>query len=547
MRQQVMTLLVAALLQFSHTPIAFGRDDDGAVGDRMIDFEAMSYEGAMPLAIIQLRAASGRMFGTNVAFRAVETVDLRSTIELKEMSIHVKAPYARLGNWERYELSLANISSQVDPGGDKLAKQLGVDEAIHIVIPESNTWYIVYPKLRAYVVVDQLPGLAVGEELPPRIDKKAMGEERIGELLCMKYHASVNSFSGDFNTIRWEAKMLDGLPVRDLIEEQGVHLETQLSNVKIAKPPRTDFEPPRNYKRYSGKEFMELIESKIRQIPLKKAPTPSASTQNKQVEPAQNETNQSASKISSEDKLWLASHKSVEELTDQALLSKLALEDKDWLIREAAVKNSNLTNQSVIASLAVKDENVAVRFAAVDKLTDQSLLDKIAVEDKSWEVRSAAVRHLTNQTVLEKVAVEEENKYIRRSATEKMTNQTVLARIAIGDKWEEVRMAAVKNLNDQAVLEEVAIADNHETVRWLAIDKITNQTVLAKIAIQEKTEWVRRDAVKKLTDQILLAKIAAEDEGLQVRWAAFRKLKDKVILEKFKAEHPTSPTQRSGH
>jgi hypothetical protein len=198
------------------------------------------------------------------------TVDINAG-EHKEMSIHVRAPYSRLGNWERYDVSLANVTCQIDTGGDKLAKKLGLDEAIHIIIPESNTWYIIYPKIRAYAIVDELPGMAVSEERPPKIEKKAVGEEEIGDWLCAKYQAHVQSFSGDFDGSLWEAKGLNGLPIREVIVDQGASLETVLSDVKLEKPPLTAFEPPADYKRYTGKEFVDMIQTKIRQIPLKKS------------------------------------------------------------------------------------------------------------------------------------------------------------------------------------------------------------------------------------------------------------------------------------
>ena len=69
-------------------------------------------------------------------------------------------------------------------------------------------------------------------------------------------------------------------------------------------------------------------------------------------------------------------------------LARVAVEDKDAIVRSAAV--ANLADQSLLAKIAVEDKDARVRYAAVAKLTDQPLLAKIAVEDKDARVRSAA-------------------------------------------------------------------------------------------------------------------------------------------------------------
>ena len=61
-------------------------------------------------------------------------------------------------------------------------------------------------------------------------------------------------------------------------------------------------------------------------------------------------------------------------------------------LRYAAVRN--LTDQATLAKIAVEEQAPDVRQAAVEKLTDQAFLEKIAAEDNVPAVRQAAERRL---------------------------------------------------------------------------------------------------------------------------------------------------------
>ncbi|MCX5699418.1 MAG: HEAT repeat domain-containing protein [Candidatus Omnitrophica bacterium] len=123
----------------------------------------------------------------------------------------------------------------------------------------------------------------------------------------------------------------------------------------------------------------------------------------------------------------------VEQSNDPLLLAKIAVEDKDPVVRRAAI--GNLTDQYVLAKIAVGDRNDFVRADAVAKLTDQNTLAKIAVKDGEWLVRCHAVRRLTDQGLLAKIAVEDWNEDVRIFAREKIINEKLLVKI---DKEEEV-------------------------------------------------------------------------------------------------------------
>ena len=80
------------------------------------------------------------------------------------------------------------------------------------------------------------------------------------------------------------------------------------------------------------------------------------------------------------------------EVLSHPVLRRIALEDEDEDVREAAVKKLN--DQDLLANIAIKDEGKYVRRAAVKKLNDQDLLVKISFDDKHGVVRKAAVERL---------------------------------------------------------------------------------------------------------------------------------------------------------
>jgi hypothetical protein len=79
------------------------------------------------------------------------------------------------------------------------------------------------------------------------------------------------------------------------------------------------------------------------------------------------------------------SEENVERTTDQIKLEKIAAEDKDVMVRIAALRK--VTDQAFLEKIAVEDKDVNVRRAAVYELTDQALLEKIIAEEKEMNKR----------------------------------------------------------------------------------------------------------------------------------------------------------------
>ncbi len=254
----------------------------------------------------------------------------------------------------------------------------------------------------------------------------------------------------------------------------------------------------------------------------------------------------------------------VEKLTDQALLSKVALDAQDLYIRKAAAEK--LTEETVLIKVAMEDTNSYVRIVAVEKLTDQSILAKVAMTDEDVYVRQAAVSKMTDQAVLSRLAATDKNVNVRQTAMERLSNKKVLAKIAMDDKDTKIRMslinkledqelfaklatndqivavrrAAVEKLTDQSVLAKIALNDKDLEMRKAAIERLTNQSVLAKLAMSDKDAAIRKAAVVKLTDQSALAKIALNDKDLEMRKAAIERLTNQTVLMEIAGKNPAA-------
>jgi hypothetical protein len=139
-----------------------------------------------------------------------------------------------------------------------------------------------------------------------------------------------------------------------------------------------------------------------------------------------------------------------------ALTAKCAEGDrKDCKALEAAV--SQLTDQALLAKIAATNDDLDARLTAVKRMTDQAALAQIAVSSKYPVVCDAAIRRVTDQTWLANIAAGDEN-YVREYAIQNLTDQAQLAKVAQTGVDQHVRWTAVTKLRDRALLAELATA-----------------------------------------------------------------------------------------
>jgi hypothetical protein len=103
----------------------------------------------------------------------------------------------------------------------------------------------------------------------------------------------------------------------------------------------------------------------------------------------------------------------------QVALAQVALRDKDWSVRYAAVER--LTLQDVLARIARSDRDSDIRKLAVSLMRDQSALARVAQGDKDWSVRLSAVDQLVDKGILAQIALKDKDPDIRKRAVERLT------------------------------------------------------------------------------------------------------------------------------
>ena len=90
----------------------------------------------------------------------------------------------------------------------------------------------------------------------------------------------------------------------------------------------------------------------------------------------------------------------VEKLSDQSALVDVAKTDIDAAVSKAAV--NKLTEQTLLLDVVNAGKNTCwiTRLDAINRLTDQELITKLAIDSSEWSVRQAAVNKLTDKAVL---------------------------------------------------------------------------------------------------------------------------------------------------
>jgi len=271
------------------------------------------------------------------------------------------------------------------------------------------------------------------------------------------------------------------------------------------------------------------------------------------------------------------------------LTDKFALADVAKNARYASSQSyatSKITDQSLLVEIV--NSPAGAHIEAAKRLTDQALLSKLALSNGGGGydgVRIAAVsaEALTDQALLADIAKNAQDCAksslgcyvceVRDRAMEKLTEQTFLIDVAKNGKFNLTRKEAADKLIDKATAQKVYadIIENEEDngsrhhdgsgsggpivdvgiwsgiyARCSAMEALTDQDELVKIAkspsdkfkyikVQYKGSGVqtyrndiecdfRLDAVTKLTDQTLLADVAKNAENRDVREAATKKL-----------------------
>ena len=154
-----------------------------------------------------------------------------------------------------------------------------------------------------------------------------------------------------------------------------------------------------------------------------------------------------------------------EKLTDQYLLLKLVISSKNLDVRKIAV--SRLTYEPYLIGLALKETISDLRNLAVENkyLKDQSVLTKVALKDSVYWIREGAIDKLSNQSTLFNIAIKDNSPSIRVRATRCLTDQALVSIIAKNGVDLDTRIEAINKLKDKSLLKNIISNDNYLSIR----------------------------------------------------------------------------------
>jgi FKBP-type peptidyl-prolyl cis-trans isomerase len=142
-----------------------------------------------------------------------------------------------------------------------------------------------------------------------------------------------------------------------------------------------------------------------------------------------------------------------------------------------------LTDQTELAKIAVSKKDLNVRINAVKKITDQNELANIAISESDSRVREEAVKRLDDQNVLAKIAVSKMTMHkLRSEAMRRITDQGILANIAISGGDLDIRKMAIRNLDDQPLLINLTKEGNDPSIRLVALSRTEDIPTINKYA-----------------------------------------------------------------
>lgn len=223
--------------------------------------------------------------------------------------------------------------------------------------------------------------------------------------------------------------------------------------------------------------------------------------------------------------------KAIIRLNDQTALARIAVEDENWRVREAA--RDRLTDQAMLANVAMlATQGDGGWQSALKKVTDQVMLARVVRESKNPAASGAALEKLTDQNLLTGIAAEADGVYpsMGIAAAGRVTDQSLLGRIAAAARHPLIRQAAAEKLVDQTQLAGIAIADENPKVRRVALGRMDDSTLLARIAADAKTPADRGAARVKIASNAVPAAIPGTDESLPMDETIVNAMTDQASL-----------------
>jgi hypothetical protein len=216
--------------------------------------------------------------------------------------------------------------------------------------------------------------------------------------------------------------------------------------------------------------------------------------------------------------------KAIDELSDQAIIAMIAVNDINEYIRTKAFEK--ITDQKSLLLIISKNKDSDLVDAAWIKLNDQDILTNLADSATIERIRIRAVTKIRNDDFLLKKTRYDKSAAVRFASVIQINSESTLLNIATSSYYNELRTLAKNRITDPILSKQIVAWESHMKKRLIDIQIDTNQETLSEISLKGEYDIICMEATLKLTDQKLLANIVLNSKDRNVARAAFTKLND---------------------
>jgi len=193
-----------------------------------------------------------KLFGENQAFSANVEFQFKQGGSEDAMTLPAKVAYSE--GKSRFDLDLTRMKGGgMPPDAGAQMKQMGLDKMVAISLPDKKVTRLIYPGLEAYVEMPMSDPDDFSSAADYKMEVTEVGKETFGGHDCIKNKVVVTGKDGTkHESTVWNASDLKKFPVKIETSEEGHDLVMLFKDVKLAKPPGSEFDPPTGYTKYDS-------------------------------------------------------------------------------------------------------------------------------------------------------------------------------------------------------------------------------------------------------------------------------------------------------
>jgi hypothetical protein len=193
-----------------------------------------------------------KIFGDNSAFTA-DLVLQTTPSGAAPMNMHGKT--ASLDGKTRFEVNMAEKDGPITAEQLAQMKAMGMDMSQMILLtrPDKKITYMVLPNMKASVENPITDTESLKSPSDFKMETTELGKETVDGHPCIKNKVVITDDKGKkHESTVWNATDLNKFPVKIETDESGDKATMLFQNVKLSKPDASLFDPPADYKSYSG-------------------------------------------------------------------------------------------------------------------------------------------------------------------------------------------------------------------------------------------------------------------------------------------------------